>query len=62
MRCFLAGMEKLTIQEQLEVIKEEKFKRSLQRIYDQLAAITQEEIDLNVEEFLEIYKFANKGE
>ena len=62
MRCFLAGMEKLTIQEKLEVIKEEKFKRSLQRIYDQLAAITQEEIDLNVEEFLEIYKFANKGE
>jgi hypothetical protein len=55
-------MEKLTIQEKLEVIKEEKFKRSLQRIYDQLAAITQEEIDLNVEEFLEIYKFANKGE
>lgn len=49
-----------TIQQQLEALKEEKLKKSLQKIYDQLEAITQDELDMDLEEFVQLYNFINK--
>jgi hypothetical protein len=50
-----------TIQQQLEVIKEQMIKTSLQRIYDQLEVITQDKLDMSLEEFLEWHKLINIG-
>ena len=50
-----------TIQQQLEFIKEQMIKKHLQRIYDQLETITQDELDMGLEEFLEWHKLINRG-
>lgn len=50
-----------TIQQQLETIKEDIIKKRLQRIYDQLETIAQDELDMGLEEFLEWHKLINTG-
>ena len=51
-----------TIQQQLEFIKEQMIKKRLQKIYAQLEAITQDELDMVLEEFLEWHTLINKGD
>lgn len=52
---------KNTIEEKLEAIKEDKFKRSLDRLYNQLEEITECELDLSLEKFMELYNYVIKG-
>tara|TARA_R110000868_G_scaffold159001_1_gene387442 strand:- start:290 stop:454 length:165 start_codon:yes stop_codon:yes gene_type:complete len=54
-------MENTTIEQKLEAIKEDMIKKHLQRIYDQLETITQDELDMDLEEFLEWHKLINKA-
>lgn len=50
------------IQKELEEIRDAKFKKSVNQIYKQLEALTQDEIEMGLEEFLELHKLLNKGE
>ena len=50
-----------TIEQKLDAIKEDMIKKHLQRIYDQLETITQDELDMGLEEFLEWHKLINRG-
>jgi hypothetical protein len=51
-----------TIQQQLEIVKEQMIKERLQRIYNQLEVITQDKLDMGLEEFLGWHKLINKGD
>ena len=53
-------MEHTTIEQKLEAIKEEKFRQSLQRIYDRLEAIIQDELDMGLQDFIQLQNYINK--
>ena len=53
-------MEHTTIEQKLEAIKEEKFRQSLQRIYDRLEAIIQDELDMGLQDFVQLQNYINK--
>ena len=53
-------MENTTIEQKLEAIKEEKFRQSLQRIYDRLEAIIQDELDMGLQDFIQLQNYINK--
>ena len=53
-------MENTTIEQKLEAIKEEKFRQSLQRIYDRLEAIIQDELDMGLQDFVQLQNYINK--
>jgi hypothetical protein len=53
--------QELDIQKELEDLRNAKFKRSVDQIYKQLEAITQDEIEMGLEEFLQLHKLLNKG-
>jgi len=50
------------ILKELEEIRNAKFKKSVNQIYKQLEAITQDELEMSLEEFLQLHKLLNKGD
>ena len=54
--------KELDIQKELEEIRNAKFKKSVNQIYKQLEAITQDELEMSLEEFLQLHKLLNKGD
>jgi hypothetical protein len=54
--------QELDIQKKLEDLRNAKFKKSVNQIYKQLEAITQDQLEMSLEEFLELHKLLNKGE
>jgi rRNA-processing protein FCF1 len=54
--------KELDIQKELEAIRNAKFKKSVNQIYKQLETITQDELEMSLEEFLQLHKLLNKGD
>ena len=54
--------KELDIQKELEAIRNAKFKKSVNQIYKQLETITQDELEMSLEQFLQLHKLLNKGD
>jgi len=54
--------KELDIQKELEEIRNAKFKKSVNQIYKQLETITQDQLEMSLEQFLQLHKLLNKGD